>query len=603
MLKTPHSAALITVIFLFLYLNLPQINSLRCLCDHCYTLDKPEIDSCEVSNNTESYCFKSVKRRREDNGTLSTETTYGCLTSNGGTSLGHLQCFVNTRKHVEATYIKCCRNEDYCNENITDPDGKDDPRWNETDTIDISGDDSLYGLVLKFIYYNSTLTIISYFLSCSLILAIILGCLSSIISKCNLKSSRESSGSLCSIKVDLEKVHAHFQHHHINTSSSTSTQSYSISDYMCHKSPPTIRTNNDESYIPQDLTSGLGERMFNQRTIARIVGFGKTDHVGNGRFGRVFRGEFHGDDVAVKAFKTIDQDSWRREDNILRILNHENIVRFISSETTSLENGTTEIWMFLEFCPYGSLCDYLDHHEIIGPKQAVTILYSIINGLNYLHEDYAQASRLYKPSIAHRDIKSKNILMRTPDSCCIADFGHALIKLDEETLDYGKYQHLQVGTIRYMAPEILRPNERLNYRQFSTFAQADLYQYGLILWEVSQRTALDILHPAGNHKLPYDGVVPQNPSLQDMIKIVCEDRYRPPRYDKWDKYPIMNQLADLMIECWRHKPDARMETLGVKKRLKELLDDATPPLNQQYNLSVYINNSLSSNAKGSDVTL
>lgn len=31
-----------------------------------------------------------------------------------------------------------------------------------------------------------------------------------------------------------------------------------------------------------------------------------------------------------------------------------------------------------------------------------------------------------KPEIAHRDIKSKNIIVKRPGVCCVADFGLAL---------------------------------------------------------------------------------------------------------------------------------------------------------------------------------
>lgn len=492
----------------------------------CYSNIGEHTDECDVPDDKESACYKSAV---ED----PSRPEFGCL--DGGLSLGHLQCKTNTLKHHIRTYIECCRDQDYCNLGIPDPDPKLDPRWEISDstgplTFDFQKVWQFSLILLIIILICIILRLVAMSRSCS-------------------KTIPSIKGSNWTLGGDIDK----FPH---AASSSVSTHSCSISDDSCHKI--------------EDVTSGTGENELKQRTMARAIGCGITDHVGNGRFGRVFRGQYHGEDVAVKAFRSVDGDSWKREDSIFRTLNHENVVRFLRSELTTADSGT-EFWMFLEYCPFGSLCDFLDKNEILGTQQAVKILYSIINGLNYLHEDYDQASGRYKPSIAHRDIKSKNILMKTPESCCIADFGHALVKIDEQNLDYGQYKYLQVGTVRYMAPEILKPNFDLyNYRQFSTFAQADLYQFGLILWEVCHRTALDVLHPADNHKLPYDDVVPQNPDILDMIKIVCVDQYRPPRYDKWEKYPLMKRLADLMVECWRPKPTARMETLGVKKKLKEM---------------------------------
>lgn len=593
-LNNNYYLCMLATILALLIATTSSVRGLKCFCNVC------EYDEvCITNDHRDSSCYKSVARVLVNGTQYAPEYNFGCM-SGGDGLLGHLQCNVATLNHIEPMFIKCCRDQDLCNELLPDPTELDDPRWKyKTGLVAPAAKLKLTDLVTWELAGQISIVVTALIV---LLKLTIFAC-----QKCIARANTSSNASTCSLKVDLESK---FNNHHDipnAASSSASTHSYSISDDLCHKmgSEPT----NEESYVPEDLTSGLGERMLNQRTMARAVGFGKTDHVGNGRFGRVFRGQYHGEDVAVKAFRTIDQDSWKREDTIFRSLNHENVVRFIASEVTTIENCTTEIWMFLEYCPFGSLCDYLDHNEVLGPQQAIKILYSIINGLNYLHEDYAQASRLYKPSIAHRDIKSKNILMKTPESCCIADFGHALIKVDEETLDYGKYQHIQVGTIRYMAPEILRPNSNLNYRHFATFAQADLYQYGLILWEVCHRTALDILHPAGHHKLPYDGVVPHNPEIQDMIKIVCDDQYRPPSYEKWDKYPLMKRLADLMVECWRPNPRARMETLGVKKKLKEMHDQVViPPM--QYQINYFNNISLSPNfrsdrdkTKSSEATL
>lgn len=587
-----------------------QVTSLSCYCNDC----GDEESSCVTANHRHSVCFKlSEKKRSIEDGNYFIDNTFGCI-SGADDFLGNLQCYTNTLKHHDVRTIMCCNDTDLCNYHLRDPTEKDNPRWSlkpDDNHVDNSEHSDL--TFAKFTNEFITLTRVCYILTSIFILISLILLIFWLYSCCRIKLSKTNSGSLCSLKADLNRLH-HNQHHHLNIDhhivsiSSASTHSYSLSDDLCHKSTPIVQTNSDDSYIPEDLTSGIGEVMFNQRTMARAVGFAKTDDVGSGRFGRVFRAQYHGDDVAVKAFSTIDQDSWKREDSILRLLNHENVVRFISSEVSSLDSN--EIWMFLEYCPYGSLCDYLDQHDVVGPQHAIMILYSIINGLNYLHEDYAQASRLYKPSIAHRDIKSKNILMKTPESCCIADFGHALVKVGEENLDYGKYQHLQVGTVRYMAPEILRPNSSLNYRQFLTFALADVYQFGLIIWEVTHRTALDVLHPAGQHMLPYGGIVPLNPTIDDMVKIVCEDQYRPPKYEKWQKYPLMKGLSDLMVECWRPKSKARMETLGVKKRLKEMFDQVNPIRKHLQQLSSQNTFSLSSNprsncdkTKSLDVTL
>lgn len=43
----------------------------------------------------------------------------------------------------------------------------------------------------------------------------------------------------------------------------------------------------------------------------------------------------------------------------------------------------------------------------------------------------------------------------------------------------------QVGTARYMAPELLE--SRLNLENIESFKQADVYSMALVLWEITSR--------------------------------------------------------------------------------------------------------------------
>lgn len=45
--------------------------------------------------------------------------------------------------------------------------------------------------------------------------------------------------------------------------------------------------------------------------------------------------------------------------------------------------------------------------------------------------------------------------------------------------------NLRVGTKRYMPPEVL--DETLNRSHFQSFITADMYSFGLILWEMARR--------------------------------------------------------------------------------------------------------------------
>lgn len=46
--------------------------------------------------------------------------------------------------------------------------------------------------------------------------------------------------------------------------------------------------------------------------------------------------------------------------------------------------------------------------------------------------------------------------------------------------------NLRVGTKRYMPPEVL--DESLNRSYFQSFIMADMYSFGLIMWEMARRS-------------------------------------------------------------------------------------------------------------------
>lgn len=93
---------------------------------------------------------------------------------------------------------------------------------------------------------------------------------------------------------------------------------------------------------------------------------------------------------------------------------------------------------------------------------------------------------LGKPGIAHRDIKSKNILVKNGGICVIADFGLAVRHISVKgELDI--MPNPRQGTIRYMAPEVL--NKTINKNEFEAYKRADMYAFGLVLWEIASRCA------------------------------------------------------------------------------------------------------------------
>ena len=94
--------------------------------------------------------------------------------------------------------------------------------------------------------------------------------------------------------------------------------------------------------------------------------------------------------------------------------------------------------------------DYLRSHVLSFPL-LMRLALSMVEGLAYLHSEDTSVTPA-KPIIAHMDFKSRNVLVKDNLTCCIADFGSAAaFPKDQKVIE----AHPQVGTKRYMAPEVL----------------------------------------------------------------------------------------------------------------------------------------------------
>ena len=204
---------------------------------------------------------------------------------------------------------------------------------------------------------------------------------------------------------------------------------------------------------------------------------------GKGRYGEVWRGRYHDEDVAVKIFSSRDEASWLRETEIYNtcLLRHDNVLGYYASDMTS-RSSCTQLWLITHYHRQGSLYDHLQRAPL-APPQLLALAHGAAAGLVHLHTEIV--GNHGKLAIAHRDIKTKNILVKANGSCCIGDLGLAVTHAQENNrLDLGRNN--KVGTKRYMAPELL--NETLNPDFFDSFKCVDVYAFGLVLWEVCRRT-------------------------------------------------------------------------------------------------------------------
>ncbi|XP_047670581.1 activin receptor type-1 isoform X1 [Tachysurus fulvidraco] len=307
--------------------------------------------------------------------------------------------------------------------------------------------------------------------------------------------------------------------------------------------------------------SGSGLPFLVQRTVARQITLNEC--VGKGRYGEVWRGQWQGENVAVKIFSSRDEKSWFRETEIYNtvLLRHENILGFIASDMTS-RNSSTQLWLITHYHEMGSLYDYLQLSTLDAPA-CLRMALSIASGLAHLHVEIFGTQG--KPAIAHRDLKSKNILVNKNGQCCIADLGLAVMHYqDTNELDVGN--NPKVGTKRYMAPEVL--DDSIQVDCFESYKRVDIWAFGLVLWEIARRTISNGI--VEDYKPPFHDVVPSDPSFEDMKKVVCIDQQRPNIPNRWFSDSTLTSIAKLMKECWYQNPSARLTALRIKKTLTKI---------------------------------
>jgi serine/threonine protein kinase len=189
------------------------------------------------------------------------------------------------------------------------------------------------------------------------------------------------------------------------------------------------------------------------------------ERIGQGSYGKVYRADWQGSDVAVKVF--LDQDlkvealdEFRREVAIMRRLRHPNVVLFMGAVTVP-----PNLSIVTEFCPRGSLYRLLHRpNRELDERRRVRMALDVVKGMNYLHRS--------SPPIVHRDLKSPNLLVDKNWTVKVCDFG--LSRLKHNTFLTSKSS---AGTPEWMAPEVLR-NELSDEK-------SDVYSFGVILWELA----------------------------------------------------------------------------------------------------------------------
>lgn len=203
------------------------------------------------------------------------------------------------------------------------------------------------------------------------------------------------------------------------------------------------------------------------------------DLLGQGATANVYkaRNKKSGEVVAVKVFNSA---SYRRppevqvrEFEVLRRLDHENIVKLFAVEETG---GSRQKVLVMEYCSSGSLLSVLEDPENtfgLPEEEFLVVLRCVVAGMNHLREN----------GIVHRDIKPGNIMRLVGKEgqsiYKLSDFGAAR-KLDDDEKFVSVY-----GTEEYLHPDMYERAVLRKPQQKAFGVTVDLWSIGVTLYHAA----------------------------------------------------------------------------------------------------------------------
>lgn len=292
--------------------------------------------------------------------------------------------------------------------------------------------------------------------------------------------------------------------------------------------------------------------------------------IASGFYGEVWLATYLGSEVAVKRMKKAAVEQLNRveihhfvnEIKLIARLNHPKIISFVGVAWTM----ESDIQALVEYMVNGDLYSYVSSSEPT-PKSGATvtrwnnttllIAMDIAEALVYLHS--------LDPSVLHRDLKSRNVLLDADLRAKLADFGGSRCK-DEETGSLAT----DMGTARWAAPEELVGDNRHS-------EAIDIYSLGVILSELE------------TFQIPYaDADIPE----ACLLSRIASGEMQP----AFTEYAPA-QVVSLARQCLAFNPTDRPSAIQVAYLLRQMMGaDALATVACERSNETYMSSSLATSA-------
>lgn len=150
-----------------------------------------------------------------------------------------------------------------------------------------------------------------------------------------------------------------------------------------------------------------------------------------------------GKQFAVKILKVKNDDQrerFKREIEIAKILNHDNIVKYY--ETKEVDEGT--IYLLMQHIKGSNLESYMDEYDTgLEEQKAKKLFLQLIQAINFIHSQ----------GIYHRDLKLENLMFdQESEKVYLIDFGYCALNSEKGSSIFND----PVGSPLYSCPEKMK---------------------------------------------------------------------------------------------------------------------------------------------------
>ncbi|BBM81881.1 protein kinase domain-containing protein [Candidatus Uabimicrobium amorphum] len=271
--------------------------------------------------------------------------------------------------------------------------------------------------------------------------------------------------------------------------------------------------------------TSLNSNEVSQKGVIEIENFEFEKFLGQGAYGKVYKGQYLGEETAIKILRKSDLSSekisrFQREVFALASIEHENIIELLHTGVTK-ENY---YYMITKYFPGENLETLLKKHGKFPPKDATEIAIQVAEGLTEAH----------KENLIHRDIKPSNILYSPKlRKVKIIDFGLVRLHGYKKTITQ---KGMALGTPYYMSPEQCKTKKANHF--------SDIYNLGATFYHLLtgvppfvKRSIFEIMVAHEKAKVTF----PKNFNA-NLASIIEKMMAKKPT----NRYPSMHDVAEVL---------------------------------------------------------